>query len=88
MRTQPDILRQGLPQPVQGVALMQRQRPPRASHRDAAAEGRLAGKEVLKMKAAPAAVTEDEFIIRDVQADIEGGFPAGPKMPTGAGVFV
>jgi hypothetical protein len=54
----------------------------------AAAEGRLAGKEVLKVNAAPAAVTEDEFIIMKLQADIGGAFQPGPKTPTGAGVFV
>jgi hypothetical protein len=43
---------------------MQRQRPAAGQPQGlAAAEGRLAGKEVLKMNAAPAAVTEDEFII-------------------------
>jgi hypothetical protein len=74
---------------MQGVALMQRQRPAAGQPQGlAAAEGRLAGKEVLKMNAAPAAVTEDEFIIMKLQADIGGAFQPGPKMPTGAGVFV
>jgi hypothetical protein len=74
---------------MQHITFMQFQRAaPRQPQGFAAAEGGLTGQQRVKMNASAAVVVEYQFVFTHLYADIERGFPAGAKRPTGAGVFV
>ncbi|EFE07718.1 hypothetical protein CIT292_08901 [Citrobacter youngae ATCC 29220] len=80
MRAQADVFRQRLPEPVQGMALVQlRHAATGEPEAFAAAEGHFSGEQVLKVDAAPAVVVEDKFLILNLQINIARRFPAGAE---------